>query len=348
MSINKRGNTWWVDLTAPNGKRVRRSAKTQVRKEAQEFHDKLKAELWRVHQIGDKPKYTWQEAVIRFLQETQDKKSREDDIRQFQALNRWLKNVNLYEINRDLVDKITQERFSDGVKPATVRRMLATLSTVLNRAYKEWEWLDKVPHIKKPSSGDAPVRWITKPEAHRLLKILPDHLSAMAAFTLATGLREQNVVRLKWSNVDITRKTAWVDANDIKNKRALAVPLNEDAIAILKEQMGEHNVFVFTYKGNPVTGANTRAWRAGLKKAGIENFRWHDLRHTWASWHVQNGTPLAVLKELGGWKTMDMVLRYAHLSSSHLTEFTSAVSLGVSTHGTNTSQSINTGLKFRQ
>lgn len=337
MSIKKRGNTWWVDLTAPNGKRVRRSAKTEVKKEAQEFHDKLKAELWRIYQVGDKPKFSWQEAVIRFLQETQDKKSREDDIRQLKALNRWLENIALNDINRDLVDKITLDRFSDGVKPATVRRMLATLSTVLNRAYKEWEWLDKVPHIKKPKAGDAPVRWITKSEAHRLLSVLPDHLSAMAAFSLATGLREQNVVQLKWSNIDIARQTAWIDANNIKNKRALAVPLNDDAIRILRQQIGKHGTFVFTYKGTPVTGANTRAWRAGLKKADIENFRWHDLRHTWASWHVQNGTPLAVLKELGGWKTMDMVLRYAHLSSSHLTPFTSAVSLGNTNNGTNKS-----------
>lgn len=67
--------------------------------------------------------------------------------------------------------------------------------------------------------------------------------------------------------------------------------------------------------------ANTQAWRKVLVKAGIENFRWHDLRHTWASWHVQNGTPLNVLQELGGWESTDMVRRYAHLSASHLVNY---------------------------
>jgi site-specific recombinase XerD len=70
-----------------------------------------------------------------------------------------------------------------------------------------------------------------------------------------------------------------------------------------------------------VTRANNHAWRKALARAGISDFRWHDLRHTWASCHVQNGTPLQVLKELGGWADLTMVLRYAHLSSKHLEEY---------------------------
>lgn len=60
------------------------------------------------------------------------------------------------------------------------------------------------------------------------------------------------------------------------------------------------------------------AWKRGLVCAGIEDFRWHDLRHTWASWHVQKGTPLNVLQELGGWESPEMVRRYAHFSAAHL------------------------------
>ena len=71
----------------------------------------------------------------------------------------------------------------------------------------------------------------------------------------------------------------------------------------------------------PVNDANGKAWRKALIRAGIENFRWHDLRHTWVSWHIQNGTSLHVLRELGGWADLSMGLRYAHLSSSHLEEY---------------------------
>ena len=71
---------------------------------------------------------------------------------------------------------------------------------------------------------------------------------------------------------------------------------------------------------------NTKAWRNTLAKVGIENFRWHDLRHTWASWHVQAGTPLHVLQELGGWECVEMVRKYAHFSSEHLTEYVDRLS----------------------
>ena len=71
----------------------------------------------------------------------------------------------------------------------------------------------------------------------------------------------------------------------------------------------------------PISQVNTKAWGAALERAEIEDFRWHDLRHTWASWHVQAGTPLHALQELGGWETAEMVRRYAHFSSEHLNQY---------------------------
>lgn len=73
--------------------------------------------------------------------------------------------------------------------------------------------------------------------------------------------------------------------------------------------------------GRPITQVSTKAWYKGLKEAGIVDFRWHNLRHTWASWHVQNGTPLFALQELGGWESPEMVRRYAHLSADHLAPY---------------------------
>ncbi|TLZ28905.1 MAG: hypothetical protein E6K29_10845 [Gammaproteobacteria bacterium] len=77
-------------------------------------------------------------------------------------------------------------------------------------------------------------------------------------------------------------------------------------------------MFVFTYGAKPVKQLSTKAWYKALARAGIESFRWHDLRHTWASWHVQNGTPLFALQELAGWETEKMVRRYAHFAAGHL------------------------------
>ena len=86
-------------------------------------------------------------------------------------------------------------------------------------------------------------------------------------------------------------------------------------------RLGKHPTHVFSYRGRPIRQVSTKAWKKALKRAGIEDFRWHDLRHTWASWHVQNGTPLFALQELGGWESPEMVRRYAHLSAEHLTPY---------------------------
>src|ERR1700690_3187677 len=117
------------------------------------------------------------------------------------------------------------------------------------------------------------------------------------------------------------RRTAWIHPDQAKARKAIAVPLSAAAVIGIREQIGKHLKHVFRYQGKSVTQVNTRTWRTALMRVGIEDFRWHDLRHTWASWHVQAGTPLHVLQELGGWETTEMVRRYAHLSSEHLAPY---------------------------
>jgi integrase len=167
---------------------------------------------------------------------------------------------------------------------------------------------------------------LTETEVDRLIAELPEHLADMASFSLETGLREANVTSLEWSQIDMPRRVAWVHADQFKTGRALGVPLSAEAMAIIRRQIGRHPVRVFCYQNRrgewvPVAKAGTAAWKKALKRAGIKDFRWHDLRHTWASWHVQRGTPLHVLQELGGWQSAEMVRRYAHLAPEHLAEW---------------------------
>jgi integrase len=165
------------------------------------------------------------------------------------------------------------------------------------------------------------IRWLTQEEADRLLVELPVHLAEMVRFTLAAGLREANVTQLQWSQVDMQRACAWIHPDQSKSRKAIPVPLNANALAVLKRQKEletNPSPFVFLFRGKSVNKANTKAWRDALLRAGIEEFRWHDLRHTWATWHIQQGTPLYVLQELGGWAGPEMVKRYAHLSAEHL------------------------------
>lgn len=152
-------------------------------------------------------------------------------------------------------------------------------------------------------------------------------------FALATGLRQANVTGLRWAQVDLLRQTAWIPAEEAKGDEDIHISLSELAIKVLSRQVGMHGEKVFTYAGKPVRHVNTKAWRSALQRAGISNFRWHDLRHTWASWLVQNGTPLYDLQEMGGWKSAEMVRRYAHLAPAQMAKHAAVV--GALLHDTN-------------
>jgi len=317
MSLYKRGSVWWVKITSPGGALLRRSTGTGDQEQAQEYHDHLKAQLWRVHRLGEKPRRTWQEAVVRWSSETSHKADHEKDLAKLRWLHPFLGDKWLDDIDRDLIDQIGQRKKAEASAP-TANRYLALIRAILRAARDDWEWVAQVPRVKLFPEAKKRVRWITRDEAERLIAELPAHLAEMARFTLATGLRQHNVSYLRWDQVDTTRRVAWIHADESKSGHAIAVPLNRDALAVLDTRRGRHDTFVFTYRGQPVQRTSTKAWAAAKKRAGIENFRWHDLRHTWASWHVQSGTSLQELQELGGWSSVEMVLRYAHLAADHL------------------------------
>lgn len=321
MPLYKRGPTWWVDVVSPSGERIRRSAGTGSKALAQEYHDKLKAELWRIAKLGERPSRTWNDVVVRWLKEQSHKATLDDDKAHLRWLDQHLGGKPLEAINRALVDRITQARIDEGVSNATVNRMLEVLRAILRRCVNQWEWLDRAPFVRMLKEPTRRIRFLSRDEAARLLSELPAHLADMAAFSLATGLRRANVTGLQWSQVDLVRRVAWIHPDQAKARKAIAVPLNSEAVVLIRKWLGKHATHVFAFRGKPITQVSTKAWYGALERAGIEDFRWHDLRHTWASWHVQSGTPLFALQEMGGWESPEMVRRYAHLAADHLAPY---------------------------
>lgn len=313
MSLYKRGGTWWIDFATPSGERVRCSARTRDKAQAQEYHDRLRADAWRVKQLGEKQQHTWDEAALRWLRETEHKASHSQDVRQVGWFQQFFRGRYLSEITRDMIAEVAEIKRKES-SASTANRYLAMLRAILRRAALDWEWIERHPHIRLYPEPKRRVRWLSPEQAQRLLAELPEHLAEMMRFTLATGLRQRNVSGLEWSQVDIGRRAAWIHADQAKARKAIPVPLSDTALAVLNRQRGKHPRFVFTFEGQPVQQVNTKAWRKALKRAGIEDFRWHDLRHTWASWLTQNGVPLNALQELGAWQSSDMVRRYAHLA----------------------------------
>lgn len=334
MSLRKRGTVWWINFTTPNGERVRRSAETEVKAQAQELHDRLKAEAWRIEKLGFRPCRTWNDAVVRWLKETTHKATHEHDKAKLRWLDQHLNGKPLDTINRAMIDKVTNAKLATGAANATVNRTLALVRAILRRCERDWEWIDKSPAVRLLKEPTVRIRYLTRPEADRLLNELPPHLGDMARMALATGLRSANITGMRWDQVDLDRRMAWVHPDQAKARRAIPVPLNSEAMAVLQKQHGKHKERVFTFRGNPIAATTTKAWYSAVKRADVYPLRFHDLRHTFASWHVQQGTPLSVLQELGGWQSGAMVSRYAHLGAEHLAPWNDRLAA----HGTNPAQ----------
>ena len=321
MSLCKRGGLWWIDVVAPHGERIRRTTGTANKVLAQEFHDRFKSELWRISQLGEKPRRTWNEAAVRWLKESGHKATIDQDKSHLRWLDAHLGGKYLDAISRAVIDRITDVKLAEGVSNATVNRPLEVVRAILRKCVNDWEWLDRAPQVRMLKEPTRRVRFLTRIEAQRLLAALPEHLAAMATFSLATGLRRANVTGMQWSQVDLVRRLAWIHPDQAKARKAIAVPLNAEAVLIIRSRIGNHETHVFSFRGRPIRQVSTKAWYRALQRAGIEDFRWHDLRHTWASWHVQHGTPLHALQELGGWESPEMVRRYAHFSAEHLAPY---------------------------
>jgi integrase len=212
---------------------------------------------------------------------------------------------------------IHDRRDREKVANSTINRALEIVRRILNFAHQDWMWLQRVPCIRMLKEPKRRIRFLIREEADRLNEALPEHLRPLVQFALAAGCRMSEILRLEWQRVDFGRRVAWLDPGTTKNGDGRGIPLNNDAVLALQSVQGVHARWCFTYQGEPMQAVGS-AWERSLRRAGIEKFRFHDLRHTWANWHVMSGTSLQEPMGLGGWKSFEMVLRYAHLAPEHL------------------------------
>lgn len=335
MPIRKRkgSDAWYIDFRTPGGGRVRQTSGTTDRKEAEELEAKLKHEAWRVTKLGERPRRTFDDAAVRLLQEcagTSDYTNKCIHIRHWRQhfSGRYLDSLRRDEIFDALPQYSSRTKEQRPLSSATKNLYLSTLRGMLNRAMHEWDWIDKVPKLSDLPGKPKRIRWITREEAQRLIDaIRADWLRDVTILGFATGLRRANLLNLEWSQVDLVNRRAWIHPDQAKARKPIGVPLNDEAVAAIRRWIGKHQTRVFARNGRTIESWNNEQWQRSCERAGIENFRFHDVRHTWASWHVQAGTPLNRLMELGGWSKYEMVLRYAHLAPDHLAEHAAAVTI---------------------
>lgn len=323
MALRKRGEIYWLDISVRGRPRIRETTGLTDRQQAQELHDKRKAQEYDAIKSGK----TLGDAIKLWL------KIKPRSSKELNAIKVFLKiypNRPLDDISGiDIHDALMCKSASNANRIANTIRASIALAT--NR-----KWCKEIV-IPRREEQKPITRFLVKNEWELLKAELQPHVLSMATFALATGLRLSNVTQLQWVNVNLEKRFMWVEAQDAKGKRVISVPLSEMALEILKHQIGKHGSYVFVYRNKPIRSVKT-SWKKSLIRAklhlvptgkkdkeGIDimksEFRWHDLRHTWASWHIMNGTPIAALKELGAWSDLELVNRYAHLSPEHIRQY---------------------------
>lgn len=308
MGLYRRGKTFWFNIMY-QGRRMQESLGTDDRKLAEKIYAKTLTDIIEGRYFDSvKAKNTlFEEMVEKYL----DEHAHSRDEHTVKKLRAFFKGYTLFEMNTRLVAEYRNLR-SKKVKPATVYQELALLRRMFNVAIREWEWIKDNPVARLSFSvgnKNARDRWLTLEEEGRLLEQAtnPRWLRTLLMVALHTGMRRGEILGLEWPSVDLNRRAITVERS--KNGEKRIIPMS----ATLLNTLQGAKVRGIAGKVFPVSVRSLRvAFDGALKKAGIENCRFHDLRHTFATRLVQNGVDLYKVKELLGHKSITMTMRYAH------------------------------------
>lgn len=277
-------------------------------------------------------RHTLRAAIERYIRDVIPTKPK-NTINQVGQLNWWkdcLGDYALADVTPALIaqyrDKLarTPSQRSETRSPATVNRYLAVLSHLFTMIIKEWGWAEENPlrKVTKPKEPRGRVRFLSDEERGRLLNECKnsesEYLYIALVLALSTGGRRMEILGLCWKDVDLQR--GIITLHETKNGDRRVLPLAGHALELMKQHAKVRHVncpFVFPGKNfkNPVDLRTP--FETALKRAEITDFRWHDLRHSCASYLAMNGASLAEIAEILGHKTLQMVKRYAHLSEAH-------------------------------
>lgn len=293
-------------------------------KEAKEWAAEREAEV-RARRVGRRRKVsdvTLAQAIDRFIDERMASLSETERAHRSQILRYWRRrygHLRLRDIDPDHVSRAAAELRASGRSGATSNRYVAALSAVLQSARRSWGWIDfnAAREIRRERESAGRVRYLSDEERSALLAACAasrnPRLAQLVTVALYTGARQGELLNLRWEDVDLERRVAtlW----ETKNSENRTIPLPGPAVRALLDLGADREGLVFGLRVFP-----RQAWYFALDRAGLQSFRFHDLRHSAASMLAQSGASLLDIATILGHKTMAMVKRYSHLSPSHLSE----------------------------
>ncbi len=329
--LYKRGNVWWCSYKSITGKIERKTTKHTDYDKAVEFLTERKFNV----QQGIEPEvvkevnYTFQELAVQYLQWCERQRSFESKQNFTKQLVTVFGYMPLKNFNTMIVEQFQTDRIQRGNKPATVNRLVATLKHAFTKAY-DWNMINeatlkKVRRVKLLEENNRRLRYLSKEECQSLVNACADHLRPIVITALNTGMRRGEVLSLKRNNVDL--KHGFILLDKTKNGDRREIPINttlRTALEALPRRLDGSYVF-YDHKTDKAFQEVKRSFGTALKKAGIRDFHFHDLRHTFASHLVMAGIDLTTVSRLLGHKDLTMTLRYSHLSPMHMAKAVEAL-----------------------
>jgi integrase len=355
--LNKKGTVWRIDHYDPKGKRCRKDfelkkdaddylAKIKVAKKENRYHD--------VFDVKEESLVTFDELADRYVENFQIQKC-------FSRLKYYL--VGEYRVafgTRRLSEityldletyrnrrRATPTRAGKPRTDATVNREMTTLRHMLNKAV-EWGMLEHNPFNKGSrlmlKENNHRLRFLSELEIEALLKACDDlkthtpHLRPIVETALLTGMRREELLSLKWEQI----RNGFIYLTETKSGKARQIPINNRLAQVLKALRQTNQLkseFVFCDGKGRRFHEVKRSFTSACRRAGIEAFRFHDLRHTFASQLVMNGIGLKAVQELLGHADIKMTMRYSHLSQTHLQDAVAVLNMIGSGHQMDTKTS---------
>jgi integrase len=322
---------WWVSYINAGGARARRSTGTVDRKEAEAILAKWRLDAHRQAVWDEQPCRTFDELMLAYLKATENEKRAADRDRvSMRHLYPTFTGCDLSRLSSVDVRKYISKRKQEGAAAGTINREVGLLSSAMNYANREWGWcIQNTAAMCKQREPEGRVRWLTKAEAAALLKAADldsrsRHLADFIRLALNTGCRKGELLGLEWRRVDLKAELIYLEAHHTKSGKRISVPLNGEARqAILSRARfrAAHcpaSPWVFAHDSGKRIGDTKRSFATACRKAGIEDFRIHDLRHTCAAWLVSLGVPLTEVRDLLGHSSIKMTERYAHLAPENV------------------------------
>jgi integrase len=308
------------------------SRKTDATRWAQE--EEVKMRSGRYLSVAEASRHTLSDAIRRYCDQVliHNEKTLENYRHHLGFWRERIGNKLLSEVTTPLIAQLRDELKSEVTvrgklrSSGTVNRYLAALSAVLSTASNEWQWIELNPvrKVKKFTEPKGRVRFLSDDERESLLDACRNSdsrgLYLAVIIALSTGARRMEVWGLKWSDVDLKKGILYF--KDTKNKETRSVPIEGVTLELLRDFSRVRRIDterIFPSKTNPENPFDFRSpFLKALKEAQVDDFTWHDLRHSCASYLVMNGVQLRTVAEILGHKTFQMVMRYSHLSPDHL------------------------------